>query len=46
MKTTVVEDWLDIYATIKKTKLETFSSMGKKVVYKNKKGELVALKKG
>ena len=44
IKTTVVEDGPDIYATIKKTKLETFSSMGKKVINKNKKGELVALK--
>ena len=44
MKTIVVEGGPDIYATIKKTKLETFSSMGKKVTNKNKKGDLVALK--
>ena len=44
IKTTVVEDGPDIYATIKKTKLETFSSMGKKVINKKKKGKLVELK--
>lgn len=43
MKTIVVEDGPDIYATIKRTKL-TFSSMGKKVTNKNIKGDLVALK--
>lgn len=44
MKTNIVGDEPNIYATIKKTKLQTFSSLGKKVVDKNKKGKLVALK--
>ena len=34
----------NIYATIKKTKLETFSSLGKTVTNKTKKGDLVDLK--
>ena len=34
----------NIYATIKKTKLETFSSLDKKVTNKTKKGDLVDLK--
>lgn len=44
MKTKIVGDEPNIYATIKKTKLETFSSLGKKVTNKNTKGELVAMK--
>ena len=44
MKSNVLGDEPNIYATIKKTQLETFSSLGKKVTSKNKKGELVALK--
>ena len=34
----------NIYATIKKTKLETFSSLGTKVTNKTKKGDLVDMK--
>jgi hypothetical protein len=44
MKSNILGEDPNIYATIKKTKLETFSSLGKKVTSKNKKGELVALK--
>ena len=44
MKKNILGDEPNIYATIKKTKLETFSSLGKKVTNKNKKGELVAMK--
>ena len=44
MKTIVVEDEPYICATIKKTTLKTFSSMGKKVTNKNKKGDIVVLK--
>ncbi len=44
MKSNIVGEEPNIHATIKKTKLDTFSSLGKKVIGKNKKGELVALK--
>ncbi|XP_028411727.1 uncharacterized protein LOC114534480 [Dendronephthya gigantea] len=44
MKSKIVGEMPNIYESIKKTKLETFSSLGKKVVSKNKKGELVAMK--
>ena len=44
MKSNIVGEEPNIHATIKKTKLDTFSSSGKKVIGKNKKGELAALK--
>ena len=44
MERNIVGDKPSIYETIKKTKLETFSFIGKQVTNKNKKGELVALK--
>ena len=43
MKSNIGGEEPNIHATIKKTKLDTFSSLGKKVIGENKKGELVAL---
>jgi hypothetical protein len=44
MKTHIVGEEPNIYSTITKTNLQTFSVLGKKVTSKSKKGELVALK--
>lgn len=44
MKTNIVGEESNIYMTIKKTGLKTFSSIGKKVISKSRKGQIVALK--
>ena len=44
MESNIVGEEPDIYTKIKKTQLQTFSLIGKKVNSKSKKGEIVALK--
>ena len=44
MKTHIIGAERNIHSTLKKTKLQTFSVVGKKVTSKSKKGELVAMK--
>jgi hypothetical protein len=44
MKTHIIGSEPNIYSTLKKTKLQTYSVVGKKVTSKSKKGELVAMK--
>ena len=44
MKTNIVREAPNIYSTIKKTNLKTFSSLGSKVTSKSSKGQLVAMK--
>jgi hypothetical protein len=44
METHITGDEPNIYSTITKTKLQTYSVVGKKVTSKSKKGELVAMK--
>lgn len=44
MRKKILSSQPDIYSPIKKIKLKTFSSIGKKVHSKSKKGEIVALK--
>ena len=44
MKTNIVGEAPNIYSTIKKTNLKTFSSLGKKVTSRSTKGQLVAMK--
>jgi hypothetical protein len=44
MKTHITGSEPNIYSTLKKTKLQTYSVVGKKVTSKRKKGELVAMK--
>ena len=44
MEKNIVGTEPNIYSTLKKTKLQTFSSVGKKVTCKSKSGELVAMK--
>ena len=44
MKTHIIGSEQNIYSTLKKTKLQTYSVVGKKVTSKSKKGELVAMK--
>ena len=44
MKTHIIGAERNIHSTLKKTKLQTFSIVGKKVTSKSKKGELVAMK--
>ena len=44
MKTYIIGAEQNIHSTLKKTKLQTFSVVGKKVTSKSKKGELVAMK--
>ena len=44
MQSNIIGEEPNIYTTIKKTRLQTFSSIGKKVTSKSKKGQIVALK--
>ena len=44
MKTNIIGEDPNIYSTIKKTNLKTFSYLGKKVTSKSTKGKLVAMK--
>ena len=44
LETHVIGEEPNIYSTIKKTNLQTFSSLGKKVTNKGSKGQLVAMK--
>ena len=44
LETHVIGEEPNIYSTIKKTNLQTFSSLGKKLTNKGSKGQLVAMK--
>ena len=44
MKTNIIGEDPNIYSTIKKTNLKTFSYLGKKITSKSTKGKLVAMK--
>ena len=44
IKTRIAGKEMNLYSTLKKTKLQTFSIVGKKVTSKSRKGELVAMK--